>query len=246
MNVRFVVQARLQSTRLPRKVLMPIGGRSLLEHIFERMQRVAGPQLVMFAVPAEEDELKKYLLERGYNFRGGEMQNVLSRYLDCSNDLRENDFVFRLTADNPFVDFAAARATLEFLSTSECDYVYPAGLPLGMGFEAIRVAALRKQSRYHLRPHHTEHVTMFIKENPALFKIAQLPLYPDQYSEKIRLTIDEETDLRFARKIYDTFNAAGKPEFCAGEVYELYRREPGFFSDNILVRQKSPKSYEKK
>ncbi|MCS6984339.1 MAG: hypothetical protein NZM25_04300 [Leptospiraceae bacterium] len=253
MKIRALVQARTSSKRLPLKVLLPIGEYLLLEHIFLRLAQIKKNNLeVALAIPQGDEKLIRFSQEKGLTYYEGDEFDVLARFLHASSDLDDHDFVVRLTGDNPFLDYGSLAEILETLETIHADYIYPRGLPLGMGFEIIRVAALRAQKFYELEDHHKEHVTTFIKEKRHLFEIVPLgfgPLYHpeiDQIEEiPLRLTVDEEKDLEMARKLYTHFAALKNPLFRAQEVVELYRRYPHFFSVNRDVRQKSPREAER-
>jgi spore coat polysaccharide biosynthesis protein SpsF (cytidylyltransferase family) len=50
-----IVQARMRSTRLLGKVLLPLSGRPVLDHVIRRCRRVAGADAVVYAMPAAAD-----------------------------------------------------------------------------------------------------------------------------------------------------------------------------------------------
>lgn len=253
MKVQCIIQARTNSKRLPEKVLLPIGEKPLLKHILDRLKKISFANFsVVLAIPNGDDKLVNFAKENSIKFCEGDEHNVLERFFAASNDLDPKDFVIRLTADNPFLDYQILNQILNQLKELNADYIYPRGLPLGMGFEVIRCEALHSQKFYDLKEHHKEHVTTFIKENPHLYEILPVgfgPLYhPERdFEEKIpvRLTIDEHLDWEMAKKTYNHFSRVGNPYFIARDVVELYRHWPDFFSLNQNVQQKSPLQYEK-
>lgn len=239
---RFIIQARLGSSRLPGKVVEDIGGISLLEHLVSRLVKICNEVCdIMLAVPENDD----YLVKEAERFRikavRGPDENVLSRFYTASDDLKPTDYVIRLTADNPFVDMASVEKMIKKADADTPDFAYVAGLPLGMGTELIRVEALRSQQFYELKPHHREHVTTYIKENGHLYAILAYhwgPFVDDPQPPAIRLTVDEAEDLELIRKVLAHFTAKGSPYFSAADVASLYRNLPDFFSDNLHIRQR--------
>ena len=246
MQIRFIIQARLLSTRLPKKSMALVGDRPLAGHILDRLQHLAAPEVsITAALPkGESNELASFFENEGVRVYLGATTDVLSRYQESSADLEPDDFIVRLTGDNPFLDHREAQKVIEVLRHKEkVDLIYPLQLPLGMGFEIIRVGALRSQLEHPLGPHHKEHVSVFIKEHPELYQICPVENYTEH--PQIRLTVDYHEDLEMARKCYQHFASKGNPHFCSDDVYDLYRREPHFFDDNLHMEQKPATSYEK-
>ena len=257
MRIKALVQARLNSARLPRKVLEEIGGKTLLEHIAERLGSLSGAGVELcFAIAHEADgALSDFLTAKGLPFFAGSEKDVLQRYVDAAADLADGDYVIRATADNPFPDQEQLGMLVHYVKNHGIDYGYTAGLPLGMGTEIIRVNALRSVLLRNipltpggepgLKPHHHEHVTPFIRENAHLYETYPQPLDPNldekaaaQRVQGIRLTIDEPADLEVARRVYRHFLMLGKPLFTSIDVIQLKRNNPEMFAGNETVVQR--------
>ena len=136
MKVLCIVQARLTSSRLPDKVIMPLAGKTIAEHVYERLSLSRHIDKVVFAIPTGErnDELERFLEERGIpSFRGSE-DNVQERFIKCIRQYQPQ-IVVRATSDNPFVDWMQADCQIEGLT--DCDYVSSEGAPLGTGVEVF-------------------------------------------------------------------------------------------------------------
>ena len=247
MAIRFIIQARTSSTRLPKKVLTKIGNKTLVQHIIERLSSLKAKYSFdfIFAIPVGDNELIEHLGSFNINYSEGDEYNVLSRFLAASRDLKDSDFIFRLTCDNPFVDLKSIAQLIEYSQERRFDYSYGLDLPLGMGTELIRLGALREQKNHKLEGRHKEHVTLFIKENPKLFRIEPIQLKHIENvcgsidKQKIRLTIDEILDLRLARQVYYYFQEWEINHFNADDVYELARRLPDFLNKNQYIQQKT-------
>jgi spore coat polysaccharide biosynthesis protein SpsF len=235
------------STRLPGKVLMRIGNIPLIGHIIERLQKAgAKSDEIVFALTFEGNtEIENYLKSKNISFFNGDLYNVLSRFIEISKDLSDSDMVVRLTGDNPFIDFKCLNKVVSnFKSNLEMDYSYPYKLPVGMGFEVIRKKSLHRQLESDLKPHHLEHVTMFIKENPGLFHISPVLFFNDM--PDIRLTVDYPEDLEMARAAWIHFAEKSNQDFCSEDILNLYHQNPDFFKINRNVVQKNPTEYEQK
>lgn len=266
-RVRFraVVQARLESSRFPKKVLQPIGEWTILEHIARRVAELKEHkvELVFAVAEAQSDELENFLKEKGYHFFRGASYDVLRRFVDACADLADTDYVIRLTGDNPFIDTVQLGKLLLAAQKENFDYGYTAELPLGMGSEVIRVNALRSiWLRTHapypggesgILPHHREHVTVFIRENPHLYAIFPLRLdesLPEKLAQArvagIRLTVDEPADLEVCRAVFNHFVKLSRPFFTAEEVIRLAKNCPEIFLPNQAIKQKSAQSVDER
>jgi len=243
MKFLFLIQARLTSTRLPRKIFACIGNRPLLVHIPERLNQLRNiPYSWKIISPHGErteilNSLKKYNITEE-NTGEGDARDVLSRYLKNSTHLDDADYIIRLTADNPFLVWDILQKNLESVMLRKPDYSYPYGLPLGMGYEIIRAGALRNIDRLALENYHREHVTVYFREKTQDFRIDVFPIVAEK-NRSIRLTIDEPRDLSMARKVYNHFNAMNLPFFSHSQVMDLFRENPDFFRENRTVYQKA-------
>lgn len=261
MRIRALVQARLNSGRLPRKVLETIGERTILDHIAARLDTLSGAGVELcFCIADEADTaLKDFLLSRGYTYFAGDESDVLKRYCDAAADLDDNDYVIRATGDNPFPDQEQLGMLIAHTKRNPVDYAYTAHLPLGMGTELIRVNALRSVilratpltagGTSGLQPHHHEHVTVFIRENPHLYATYPQPLdqtVPEDAAKQrvagIRLTVDEPQDLDVARRVFTHFNRLGRPLFTALDVIQGRKNNPEMFTGNESVTQRGERS----
>jgi spore coat polysaccharide biosynthesis protein SpsF (cytidylyltransferase family) len=123
MRVAAIIQARLGSTRLPKKVLMDVGGRSMLARVVDRVQTIRGLHDVAVAIPdlSEDDLLETAVLELGVRCVRGSAADVLRRYRIAAEELHA-DAIVRVTADCPALSpSVASRVVTEFLD-GEADY----------------------------------------------------------------------------------------------------------------------------
>lgn len=188
------------STRLPGKVLKPIAGKALLDHVLGRLSLLAYPVKVVIATSdlAQDDAIAQHCLARGVAvFRGSET-DVLDRYYQCA---KENGFehVVRLTADNPFTDVEELQRLIELHLARHNDYTHSFGsMPLGVGAEIFTSAALERSAREGHAPNHREHVNEYIQEHPDVFGIGELEIPAAKRHPDLRLTVDTEDDYQRA------------------------------------------------
>ena len=200
MTVGVIIQARVGATRLPGKVLLPIAGRVLLDHVLGRLSLLTYPVKVVVATSdlPQDNVIERHCLSQAVQvFRGSET-DVLNRYFRCA---RENGFthVVRLTADSPFTDIGELQQLIKQHLAQCNDYTHSFGsLPLGVGAEVFTFAALNRSAQEGHAPNHREHVNEYIQENPDSFKIGVLEVPLAKQRPDLRLTVDTVDDYQRA------------------------------------------------
>ncbi|AUV81812.1 hypothetical protein C2R22_09265 [Salinigranum rubrum] len=104
MNVVAVIQARMGSSRLPGKVMLPLDGRHVLEHVVRRTAAATSIDEVVVATSENgaDDIIARYAERAGATvFRGSET-DVLDRMYHAAKGA-EADVVVRITADCPLI-----------------------------------------------------------------------------------------------------------------------------------------------
>jgi spore coat polysaccharide biosynthesis protein SpsF len=206
------LQARMGSTRLPGKVLMPIQGQSILERAIRRLRAapIVDEVAVLTTCLSEDDAIVEESHRLGTWVHRGPEQDVLKRFYEAWEKFRP-DIIIRATADNPLIDIDSIARIVLALCSNNLDYCIEDMLPYGSAAEAITAKAL---ARVHLgaqESHHREHVTLYIKEHPEEFSLSVLtaPIYL-QHPE-IRLTVDTPADFAFVDQLIRQLPDGGNP-----------------------------------
>jgi spore coat polysaccharide biosynthesis protein SpsF len=197
LNIAFIIQARMKSTRLPGKVLLPLpfnNGKPIIQWIIDAisLSKYSGDIIVATSKDPENDILCSYCKNNSVKYFRGDEQNVLSRFI---NIVKNNNYgaVVRLTADNPIIDTMCLDKAIAFHIQRGSDYTKTEGLPLGMNFEIISPVSLLDLETQNTSDYDREHVTPFIK-NSARFKTDILNFDVDSRLKDLRLTIDYSSD----------------------------------------------------
>ncbi|MCC7010614.1 MAG: acylneuraminate cytidylyltransferase [Acidobacteria bacterium] len=196
-----VIQARMGSRRLPGKSLMTIGTRTLLEHAIVRLGAARLPLIVATTDLAEDDVIadEAAALDAGV-FRGHPV-DVLSRYLGAARAFGLTTVV-RATADNPFVDGESAGRTLALAERIHADHVVEFGLPVGAAVEVVSAEALERAGALATEAYDREHVTSLIRRDSRFHALRAMA--PRTLRRPgLRLTVDTEDDLAFARRVHE-------------------------------------------
>ena len=195
-----ILQARVDSTRLPGKALLPLDGKPFVLRVMEALNNVPA-DLRILACP--EDSFSSFAPlaeETGFRIHSGPKEDVLERYCQV---IRRFDVkrVIRATADNPFVFTDAAAAINAEAAALNADYSGYGCLPVGAGVESVLSDALlgidEKAS-----PYDREHVCPYLYTHPELFRLHR-PLAPMRWqAPDIRLTVDTQEDYERAVELY--------------------------------------------
>lgn len=222
-----ILQARMSSTRMPGKVMAPVLGEPMIWRQVERLRRARAISRVVVATSsaASDDPLAGFLLGRGVSVYRGELNDVLGRFSDCVAAWAP-DHVVRLKADCPLTDPQAIDAAVKLATDSGAAYTsncvrrtYPEGLDLEvMTAETVLAAAQDADD-----PADREHVTTFIRRDPARFPQAHLLHSPDL--SNLRWTVDRPEDFAFVRAVFQRLHPTD-PGFGLGEVLELLDDRP--------------------
>lgn len=236
-----VVQARMGSTRLPGKVLRPLGNASVLAHVLLRTSRVKGIDAVLVATPftAENDAIVHEARRLGAWPVRGEEGDVLGRYVDAAL-LTRADRVVRITADCPCIDPAIIDRVIDTHRRTGSDYtsnVHPRSFPKGMDVEVIETKALTTLDSQRLAAWEREHVTPAIWQHPDRFQIANVYASSNHYRPNLRLTLDTFADYVMLQALFDL---AKKDDFTLEEALELVHRHPWLEAINSGSASVSP------
>lgn len=229
-NVLCIVQARLTSTRLPNKVLMPLGNskKSILEHVYERLCQCKYIDKVVFAIPASplNDKLADFLSEKEIDCYRGSEDDVLERFYQCA--IKHNpQLVVRATCDNPLVDWVLADKLIENIGQN--DYIGCKETPLGTGVEVFTMAALKQAFENATTESQHEHVTPYMYQNMQY-------VYMEFNGLQYRLTVDEERDYFVVNELYKAlYKGTPVPNT---EVYNYLANHPDLANYNMEVHQK--------
>ena len=229
-----VIQARMGSTRLPHKVLMDLGGETVLARVIRRLSRsrMVSELIVATSDSPGDDAIVRECERLGVScFRGSE-HDVLDRYYQAAR-AAVAESVARITSDCPLIDAELVDDTVQIFEEQRADYASNV-LPRTYA-EVFTVAALDRAWRQSHEPHQREHVTPYFYEHPETFKLAFTRNESD-YSA-YRWTLDTAEDLELLRNIYSRFG--NQDNFGWREAVMLMEREPKLAELNAHVMQKS-------
>ena len=237
-KVVIVVQARMSSSRLPGKVLLPILGKSLLYRMIERLQMIRHEATIVIATSdSEQDDIIQTEAENiGVPCFRGSLTNCLDRHYQAGKQYNA-DVVIKIPSDCPLIDPRIVDEVLDyyFAHPGEYDFVnnlHPATFPDGNDVEIMTMACIEKAWREASRPLELEHTTPYIWENPDKFRIANITWSAGKdYSMSHRFTIDYPGDYQFIKRVYEELYPQ-KPNFSCDDILALLEAKPEIYQIN--------------
>jgi spore coat polysaccharide biosynthesis protein SpsF len=239
MSTLAIIQARMGSRRLPGKVLLDLGGATVLARVVRRLARSEQISQIVVATtgaPADEAIVSECQRLQVSYFRGSE-DDVLDRYYQAARS-HPAGAVVRVTSDCPLIDPKLVDETIRVFRDNRADYasnVFPRTYPRGLDTEVFTSAALERAWREAREPSEREHVTPFFYEHPEIFRLSSVS--GDVDHSHYRWTLDTPEDLELLRAIYSRFDNHG--DFSWQDVIALMEREPDLAELNSQVLQKS-------
>ncbi|THJ23846.1 MAG: aminotransferase class III-fold pyridoxal phosphate-dependent enzyme [Nitrospira sp. CG24D] len=236
MKVVALVQARMGSTRLPNKVMKPIGGIPMIELLLSRLSQAKEVDQVVVATSGDDrnQPLVEHVRKLGYACEQGSENDVLDRFVQAGR-VHHADVVVRITGDCPLVDPGLVDEAIRRFKAAEVDYfsnVSPPTYPDGLDIEVCTFKSLEQASQETRKLSDREHVTPYLRES-GRFKTAAMQHSQDLSA--LRWTVDESADFAVIERVFLYFHP--RTDFTWGEVLRLQQHRPDIFNINEhLVR----------
>ena len=217
-----IIQARLNSFRLPRKVLLEVYKKPLIKYLVSRLNGITHDKIcIATSDQPVDDEIDGFCKENNISCFRGSLEDVAKRMLDAAKHYSADAFV-RINGDSPLMDPKVIEEGIEIYQNSDYDLVtntFPRSFPVGQSVEVIRTSTFEKAYQNMSTINHFEHVTKYYYEHPDEFRIRNFANERDLSS--YRLVVDTPEDLK---RIEEIIGSMTKPytEYSLNELIELY------------------------
>jgi spore coat polysaccharide biosynthesis protein SpsF len=235
-----IVQARMGSSRLPGKSLMPVAGQPMLFHVLQRLgaSRKLDDIVVATSNVPRDQVIVDLAREAGVETFSGSETDVLDRYYGAAKAFGAG-IVVRVTGDCPLIDPVIVDEVVSLLLESSKDYCVTSGFPRGLDTEAFLFSALERAWREARRDYEREHVTPYIYRHREKFSVREFDALAPLHRPELRLCVDTEEDLALIRKIFARLYVPPGRLFATEEVIALLDSEPRLRRINAHVAQKT-------
>ena len=226
-----IIQARLNSSRLNKKILLKIENKNLLEHLFSQLSYSThiDKKIIATTINKIDDEIENFAKLQNITFFRGNPLDVLDRYYRCAKFFNLETIV-RISGDAPLIDPSIVDKTIEYYKKNNFDYVsnfFNRSYPIGTEIEIFSFKTLEKCWMNAKKSSEKEHVTPFIYNHPELFKIGHIE-YKKNISH-LHWTVDQIEDFKFVELI---FKKIKKRPILMDNILELLENEPELLEIN--------------
>lgn len=235
------IEARMASSRLPGKVLMPALGRPMLHHLVARLRAVPSIDEIVLATTtnATDEPLVEFAnKEKIRVFRGSE-DDVMARVIGTAEFAGANVIV-EITGDCPIIDPDIVEQTICMFKAHTAAYVSNSiirSYPDGMDTQVFSLAALKRSAAMTNDPQDREHVSLHMNQHPELFSHVHLLAPPSLHWPELGLTLDEPADYELIKLIIEYFGES-RPLFSCLDVVHLLHEKPEWVEVNSAVKRK--------
>ena len=240
-KVGAIVEARMTSSRLPGKHLLPVLGEPIIGHLINRLRSIPliDEVIVAMTVRPEDDALENFVKKVGASVFRGDEDDVMGRVLSSARNSKI-DVICEVTGDCPIIDVGLTEQVIKTYLSNEADYINNGkfgGLPDGMSCQVFSTETLAQSESMTKEPLDREHVTLHIKRNPELFRAIYLVAEKSIQWPELAVTLDERSDYELIKRIIEFFGK-DKPLFSCSEVIQLLHKYPDWMQINKHVKRK--------
>jgi len=231
MKIDAIIQARMDSTRLPGKVLMKLNGITVLKCVFDQLNHstTLNRKILATTINKTDDEIAKFANFNNIELFRGNSSDVLDRYYQCAKKFNIKHIV-RITSDCPLIDSEVIDKTLELYKTGKFDYVNNFSkkrFPYGSEVEVFSFDVLETTWKNANYLSEREHVTPYIYNNPDKFSIGYIEPIED-YSN-LHWAIDRIEDLKLIQTLYSRIK--NRP-FHILDILKVIKEDPSVLTIN--------------
>lgn len=225
-KVAATLACRAESIRLYGKPLQLVGDRPIVQHLIDRLRQVSAIDEIVLAISEGPSVgvFTDYAEREGLAYIIGPEKDVLGRLILAADHVRANIAV-RSTTENPYVYWENLDGLIHAHIEEGADLTVTEHLPFGAFLEVISVEALRRAHRHGEDRHRSELCTLFIAENPGLFKVRRIPAPPEVHAPDLRLTVDDPQDLIVVRTLWSALQREGHL-ITISEIVQFVREHP--------------------
>ena len=244
-----IIQTRMDSTRLPGKVMLPVKGKPLIYYVINQLRTCKKLSKIVIATTDEknDDVIVDYAKSLTVDIFRGNSEDVLDRYYKCAK-FTNAKIIVRVTSDCPLIDPCIVDTCINKFQTENFDYLsntckkidgkwihHPNGFPSGLGVEVFSFDTLERAWSNAKKPSEREHVTPYILNNPDSFHIGFIENSTDLSG--LRLTVDHMVDYELIKTIIEAFQE--NEVFTMDKITNFLNQNPQLkqINDNIQFNE---------
>lgn len=237
------IEARMQSSRLPGKVLMDIAGQPALTRLVRRLRRCRRLDGIVLATTVEpaDDALEKWANQQSVAIWRGSEDDVLQRVVEAQESAG-SDIIVEITGDSILNDPEIIDWGVAMFFHNSCDVltnVRPQTFPMGIDVQVLRTKDLAWVAKNIHDPATREHVSLYFYEHPEQYRILSLLAPARWHAPRLRFQLDYVEDLAFLNAIYHQLEPQYGDTFGLEEIMALLKTNPQLAEINAHCEEKA-------
>ncbi|MCX6723791.1 MAG: glycosyltransferase family protein [Candidatus Staskawiczbacteria bacterium] len=242
-KIAVIVEARMTSTRLPGKVLMPVLGEPCLYRMIERLRKSKHSDDIIVATTVNKtDDCIVELCEKiGCRYYRGSEDDVLRRVLEAAK-LHKADLIVEIPGDNICIDWRHVDYTIKDFFSDQHDFAsncIERSFPMGFDVKIFPTSVLEEVERTTKNPKDREHVSLYIYMHPEKYRLKNWKAGGKMFWPELQITLDTQEDYELISKIYENLYSKNT-DFSAEDVVDLLRENPELMKINKHIIRKNP------
>lgn len=232
------IEARMESTRLPGKVMVSFVGKPSLELMIERLKRSKTiDQIIVATTRNQADDVIVDLCRKlKVPFYRGSEEDVLKRVVEAGKSVAA-DVIVRTTGDCPLVDWRLVDRLVKIYLSGDYDYVsniIQRSFPIGFDVEVFSFKQLQEIEKMTTEQVYREHPPYYFYTNPKKFRLKNWRTRGTMRWPDLRVTLDTQEDYIVLAKIFEKLYPLNS-DFSAEDVVELLHQHPEWVAMNSHV-----------
>ena len=248
-KIDIIVEARLSSKRLPKKVLLQVLERPLLDLMIERLKKINFVEDIIVATTTNknDDEIINLAKNSGVKFFRGSENDVLGRVVGAAKE-NKTDIIVQITGDNPLIDKEVSENIIKYYIANQDKYDFVSNdigiyndtfkqeFPMGLNTKVFSFSLLRDIEKITNNPVDREHVPNYILKNYNKYRIKNFKAENKYCRPDLRFTLDYLEDFKVIKSIYENLYKKNK-NFTATDIFNFLDKNPDIKKINSHRKQ---------
>ncbi len=210
MKYVITITVRMKSTRLARKVLLPIKSKRIINHMIDRLKlSEKASEIVICTSELEEDDiLIEVAKKNNIKYYRGHPDDVMLRIYNGAKEYNA-DVILSTTGDNAFTDHVFMDKMIKFFEENNADFVFCEDLPLGIQTYIIRMNTMK--DAIERKDEIDTEIWGGYLNRPEIYRVFQYKVEDPFYRHpELRLTLDYPEDFELFKVIFDKLYKEGE------------------------------------
>lgn len=215
-----IIQARMNSTRLPNKIMKLIKGKPALYYLIDRLRKSKLLTNIIIATTVNkwDNPIINFCKENNLEYFRGDENDVLDRYYQTALKYNCKD-IMRLTSDCILMDYNIVDDMIKYYYKNKLNYLImkysnnktgaKGGFPDGFNPEIFSFKLLEFAKNNAKLKEEKEHVTIFLRKKLKNIKEYQIKLvkeYKNIDFKNFHLSLDTQKDFNVINEIINNFD----------------------------------------